>query len=76
MPLTRSAALSPVFTLRSAVPRRYPWLPKVTATSLPPNSTGSLLTWFTAPPVLPRPNSMLALPRSTSRRSQLKVSRS
>jgi hypothetical protein len=30
---------------------------------------GSLLTWLTAPPVEPRPNSIDAEPRSTSRRS-------
>ena len=35
-----------------------------------------LLTWLTAPPVEPRPNSIEAEPRSTSRRSRLKVSRS
>jgi len=35
-----------------------------------------LPTWFTTPPVEPRPNSIEAEPRSSSMRSKLKVSRS
>ena len=72
----RRAAFSPVRMLKSPVMRRYWWLPRVRSTWCESIRRGALLTWLTAPPVEPRPNSIDAEPRSSSTRSRLKVSRS
>ena len=76
MALMRTAAFSPVRMLKSPVTRRKSWLPSVVETSCSVIRRGTLLTWFTAPPVEPRPNSIEAEPRITSMRSLLNVSRS